>query len=291
MNEAHATDPFFLGESSPVRQLLMRYVFKGKWFQDQHRMELEVDDDVLVRLLAYVADRRDFLGRTEPYWSILTSPQFKRAAIAPGKDDFYQTGADDVILLRDAVKRCGLSLPWYGTCFELGCGVGRVIPSLRSLFDQVAALDISPAHLALAHDLVKRRCYTNVSLHRASCIDALKQLPQFDCFFSMIALQSNPPPVINWLLRETLQRLRRGGIGFFQLPISTRRSTFISRDYLAHPPPRGQIEVHGLPQEAVIALLHATGCELVEVREHDCVGPYPDWISKTFLIRKAWYKE
>lgn len=253
----------------------------------KHRPELEADPAVLAQLLHCVEQRRDQLGRTEPYWSILTSPEFKAESIANSMDAFYQTGTHDMVLLRRTAERCGIALPWYGTCLEVGCGVGRLIPSLRIAFDQVVGLDVSPSHLALAQDLVRRRGYTNVRLHLANRIDALQQLPEFDCFFSVIALQHNPPPIMNWLLHGMLQRLKRGGIGFFQLPVSTTNSSFRAIDYLATPPAQGQIEVHSLPQQTLFTLLHETGCDLLDMREHDCIGAYSDGTSKVFLVRKA----
>jgi hypothetical protein len=103
----------------------------------EYRREIEVDLPLLNRLLAHIEDRRDYLGRAEPYWSMLTIREFRRDSIASSKDAFYATGAADVALFREAAERCGVSLPWYGTCFELGCGVGRITPWLSDVFDHV----------------------------------------------------------------------------------------------------------------------------------------------------------
>lgn len=253
------------------------------------RPELKSNSCILARLLAHVQDRRDYLGRTEPYWSVLTAPEFRSASIASTKEAFYSTGAADVGLFRAAAERCGVSLPWYGTCFELGCGVGRITPWLRQVFDKVIGADVSPSHLALADHHVRGRGWRNIRLHLLNRLDALDELPHFECFFSLIALQHNPPPLMHWFLGATLRKLRPGGIGFFQVPVSVKDHVFVVSNYLENPPARGEIEVHGLTLAAILDLLRDTGCDLLEIRDHDCLGPYPDWRSKNFLVRKARY--
>lgn len=254
-----------------------------------NRFELEVAPSLLMRLLAHAQERRDYLGRTEPYWSMLTAREFRGDSIASTKDAFYATGAPDVALFQAAAERCGVLLPWYGTCFELGCGVGRITPWLSEMFDHIIGADISPSHLALADQLVRQRRYSNIHLHLLNRLDALEAIPPFESFFSLIALQHKPPPLMYWFLRAMLEKLKPGGIGFFQLPVFARDGAFVVSDYLENPPPHGEIEVHALPLTTVFALMESAGCDLLEMREHDCLGPYPDWLSKTFLIRKAWY--
>lgn len=254
-----------------------------------YRFEPEVAHPLLMRLLAHAEERRDYLGRTEPYWSMLTAREFRSDTIASTKDAFYATGAPDVALFQAAAERCGVLLPWYGTCFELGCGVGRITPWLSEIFDHVIGADISPSHLALADQLIRQRRYGNIHLHLLNRLDALEALPPFESFFSLIALQHQPPPLMYWFLRAMLEKLKPGGIGFFQLPVFARDDAFVVSDYLENPRPHGEIEVHGLALATVFALLESAGCDLLEMREHDCLGPYPDWLSKTFLIRKAWY--
>lgn len=272
----------------------------GSWLKSRQRtnastvvhidgchLDLEVDPSLLVGLLAHVKDRRGYLGKTEPYWSILTARQFKDDAIGLRKEVFYNTGAADVALFKAAADRCGVSLPWYGTCLELGCGVGRITPWLRGTFDNVVGADISSTHLTLAEQHIRNGRYKGIDLLLLERLDSLQQLQPYDCFFSFIALQHNPPPLICWWLRGMLEKLKPGGVGFFQLPVFARDYNFVAVDYLQNPPPRGEIEVHCLPLETVYSLLREAGCDLLDVREHDCLGPYPNWVSKTFLVRKG----
>src|SRR5205807_2338866 len=95
---------------------------------------------------------------------------------------------------------------------------------LAERFPKVIAADISSPHLELAAQAVADRGLHNVEFLRVASVPELRQLPQFDAFFSMISLQHNPPPVIKLLLDIILRRLRPGGIAYFQVP--TQRADF-----------------------------------------------------------------
>jgi SAM-dependent methyltransferase len=248
-------------------------------------VQVEAETLVLEKLFERVEMSWQQLGNSEPYWSVLAAPKFKADRIEAAKADFYGSGAADRDLFLAAADRCHVELPRKGTCYELGCGVGRVTLWLAQSFHHIIAVDISAFHLALAQRAVQQSGRSNIELRLLTTPRSIAESPAFESFFSFIVLQHNPPPVMRWLLRESLFRLKPGGLGFFQLPTSGYGYHFDAADYLAKPS-HELMEMHVLPQTAVLSVLEETGCYLLEAREHDCIG-HPAWISKTFLVRKA----
>jgi SAM-dependent methyltransferase len=248
-------------------------------------IDTEVEPARLHTLLKHVENCWHRLGETEPHWSVLTELQFKSDRMAESSGDFYTGGEYDVRLFKEAAYRCGVSLPLKGTCFELGCGVGRVTTWLSRSFNHVIGVDISPSHLALAEQTLREgRCH-NVELHLVNRLSAFDHLPRFDSFFSVIVLQHNPPPVMRWLLATILSKLETGGIGFFQLPTSLPHYSFDAAAYLAQPPTHGLMEMHALPYHAVLEILDKAGCELLEARDHTARSPAS--VSLSFLVLKS----
>lgn len=253
---------------------------------DRLTIQTDVGSAEMAALLARVEECWQLLGTTAPHWSVLTEPRFEPSRIAETADQFYATGQADVRLLQAAGERCGVTLPIHGSCFELGCGVGRITLWLARTFRHVVAADISASHLALAAEAVRQADLRNVELRLVNRLQSLEHLPPFDCFFSLIVLQHNPPPVMRWLLATILARLAVGGIGFFQLPIGLADYGFDVASYLDRPPTPEQMETHALPYDVVLATIGDSGCELLEAREHDCMGT-PGSLSMTFLVRKV----
>ena len=249
-------------------------------------IEVNVAPATLASLLGHVKAKWEQLGRTEPHWSVLASPEFKPDRIADTADAFFGSGAGDVGLFREAAERCSVALPVDGTCFELGCGVGRITIWLAKTFRKVIGADISASHLAVAESAIARSGQTNIELRLLDRPEAVAQLPAFEAFYSLIVLQHNPPPVMRWLLQTILLKLKPGGLAFFQLPTMGGGYAFEAAAYLQQRPDVTLMEMHVLPQEVVLEVLKEAGCELLEAREHDCIG-HAEWYSQTFLVRKG----
>src|SRR5258708_20370956 len=113
-------------------------------------------------MLGFVKATWEQLGQTEPHWSVLASPQFKPDRIADTMDDFYGSGWGDLGLFQHAAERCNVELPGDGTCFELGCGVGRVTIWLAQAFRKVIAADVSASHLPISESPITPSGRTNV---------------------------------------------------------------------------------------------------------------------------------
>ncbi len=105
------------------------------------------------------------LGRSEPFWSVLTGEEFKSDKIThQAQQVFFESGAAEIDLVRGLLRRADLVLP-AGKCLDYGCGVGRVTIHLAGLFDSVLGADISRPHLAIAADYASKHAVNNVVYH------------------------------------------------------------------------------------------------------------------------------
>ncbi|HJT97018.1 MAG TPA: class I SAM-dependent methyltransferase, partial [Rhodanobacteraceae bacterium] len=227
------------------------------------------------------------LGDTEPHYSVVTDEKFKAGRIDANLDAFHAGGQHSIARLDAALARSGIALANDATCFELGCGVGRLTAWLARRCAKVVATDISESHLALARRHVAEQGLDNVELQRLPSVDAIGLLPPFDLFFSVIVLQHNPPPVIAAILERTFARLRPGGLAYFQVPTYREGYVFRLGDYLRDEYDKGTMEMHVLPQRDVLRIAARHGLELLEVIEDPYTGMRRGEVSNTFLLRKT----
>jgi SAM-dependent methyltransferase len=244
------------------------------------------DPAEVARLLDHIAATWTRFGDTEPHYSVITDEKFKADRIEGNLAKFHASGKDSVDRFDAALARAGLRLREDATCLELGCGVGRVTAWLARRCAKVLATDISASHLALARAHLDEENTGNVELHRLTGIDTIDTLPPFDVFFSVIVLQHNPPPVIRTILEHVFARLRPGGIAYFQVPTYRAGYKFRLEDYLRDDFGKGEMEMHVLPQSAVLRAAGEHGLELVEVIEDPYTGMRNGEVSNTFLLRK-----
>ena len=247
-------------------------------------VEVEASGDKLAKLSKIVEKTWTGLGKSEPYWSVLTNENYRKEAFDGNSEEFLASGKHDLERLSTYIQRAEVELSPALTCFELGCGVGRVTRWLAAHFARVIAADISQPHIDLARQNLANRGAANVSWVKLDRLDDLGGITGFDFFFSVLVLQHNPPPVIAHILETILRNLKPGGLGFFQVPTYHRRYTFNMRTYLSRRVDHRQMEMHVLPQKDVFRIIHATGCVPLEVREDGAAGE--GWLSNTFLVRK-----
>jgi SAM-dependent methyltransferase len=110
--------------------------------------------------------------------------------------------------------------PRGGRCIEVGCGPGRMTGALAERFDEVLALDVSPAMLERARANVNA---PNVEFRPVSG-DRLDRVEQgvADAVICYLVLQHLPSRrVIASYLREFARVLAPGGEAFVQVPVLT----------------------------------------------------------------------
>jgi 2-polyprenyl-3-methyl-5-hydroxy-6-metoxy-1,4-benzoquinol methylase len=249
------------------------------------RIDVDVSVAALQGMLSRVEDTWHRLGCVEPFWSVLSSEEFRQDKFGGNAEAFYLSGEKEARRLNAWLKR---NCPTFDTrsrsCCEYGCGTGRVTKWLASQFLQVTACDISKPHLDLADAYLRRIGVTNVLLRQIDSMDSLSQIEPVDLVFSCIVLQHNPPPIMALILKNMLRWLKPGGIAFFQLPTYCLNYEFIASDYLLAPSTR-EIEMHVLPQRYVCDIARQQKCVVLEIQPDGFVG-LPYWISTSFLLQK-----
>jgi SAM-dependent methyltransferase len=250
------------------------------------RIEEVVDPAEVARLHAHIAKTWTRFGDTEPHFSVLTDERFKAANIDATRETFNASGKDAVDRLDAALARAGADPGRHATCLELGCGVGRITAWLAMRFDRVIGTDISASHLAIARTHLDAQDANNVELHRLVSVGMIDELPRFDVFFSVIVLQHNPPPVIAAILDRVFARLNPGGVAYFQVPTYRAGYSFALAAYLRDDVGKDEMEMHVLPQRAILRMAAVHGLELLEVIEDPWTGMRPGEVSNTFLFRK-----
>lgn len=251
---------------------------------DPRKVEVEVDAATREQLFAILARQWAHVGQEQPHFSVLSHDSWMPEQLTPERlQAFYATGREELALLERMVRQCGLALPRQGRCVELGCGVGRVTVHLAAEFAQVEGIDISPGNLAECAKALEARGLGNVRLTQLQAPPDIERVAPFDLLFSRIVLQHNPPPIQHYLLRELLARLRSGGLALFQLVTGGPGYGYSAARHLQQHATTS-FEMHGLPMPAVLAVLRASGCALLDVFR-DTAGGF-NVSSYTFLAQK-----
>jgi SAM-dependent methyltransferase len=258
------------------------------WPAPAMQVDVQVGAADLAACLARIHAEWDVLGQHEPHWSVVTDERYRQGAIGQNLDAFYASGGHDAQPFADALERFADPAILRGCCLELGCGVGRVTTWLARHFARVIATDISAPHLRIAGDYCRARNIGNVEFVRLDTIDRIRALPQVEAFFSVIALQHNPPPVMARLLSDLMGRLKAGGLAMVQFPTHRAGYRFRVADYLARAAAPAEMEMHVLPQHEVFRLVDEAGCRVVETYPDNFTGaPNPEReVSSTFVITR-----
>lgn len=251
---------------------------------------LPIEDVAAPAALAAMLDRVGgywaTIGQAAPHWSVLTQNRFRPETIAETRGVFYATGAADRALVRDTLTRHGMDAGRMPRLVEFGCGVGRATLHLAGLFPNIVGCDVSQPHLDLAEQEAMARAIKGIDWYRSTIAAPLPE-GGWDCWFSRLVLQHNPPPVMAHLLRLAFAGLRPGGCAIFQLPTYHVEYRFSVADYLARRD-APDMEMHVLPQASVFALAAAAGLEVLEVREdtHLVTSNPMLWVSNLFVLRR-----
>src|SRR5450432_1940336 len=145
------------------------------------------------------ADWRE-LGRSQPYWGVLSNDAFLRENITPETiEAFYACGRpyiDEIVGRLDAATGAKPS----GRGLDFGCGVGRLTEAMAEHVDEVVGLDVSPGML----DVARRG-------GKATYLQALPEGMTFDWINSFIVFQHIPPDRGEAILADLLGRLNADG--------------------------------------------------------------------------------
>lgn len=291
---------YHLGVSKDTRQLRVRFLSSQEFKENNVQIpylprlgimppmsiDLKISDEQRDQLMKVVQEKWEKLGASEPHWSVLIQDDYKTKKISENKTTFYDTGKIEAEVFEKTLMRNGFDLSEFKTCLELGCGVGRITRWLAQYFEMVHALDISKYHLEIAEEHTRNEGIENIQFHRVNTVLKFLELPKVDCFFSLIALQHNPPPVAEFILEKLCKCLNKNGIGYFQIATYNKGYKFDANEYLTTECNQHDIEMHFLPQKRVFELLDQCDCAPIEVVTDQCTGGPSTELSNTFFVQK-----
>jgi SAM-dependent methyltransferase len=205
------------------------------------------------------------LGQTEPYWGVISQPEFRRENVNDeAVERFYAGGRAQMAQLVERLEAATGVRPG-GRALDFGCGVGRLAAAMCDYAETVTGYDISPGMLERAR--VRGGCVTYV--------DALPEGP-FDWINSYIVFQHIEPQRGLELIEALMARLAPGGHVALQLtiwrdarhpapaapppaPAGWRR--WLGRASEGPPgPPPGTIMMYDYDLSQVLKRLHSVGC-------------------------------
>jgi 2-polyprenyl-3-methyl-5-hydroxy-6-metoxy-1,4-benzoquinol methylase len=247
-------------------------------------VDLGASESALEEIFAHIQDSWVSLGKHDPYYSVLTQGKFWQSEISKKRiNEFYESGKEEVARLLKTLARNSIDHTSLSTCLDYGCGACRISRWLSEEFETVDAYDVSKKHLDIAKKNLKKQNISNVRYHQLKSLNDLENIPKVDLIYSVIVLQHNPPPVIDWTITRLLRALDYGGIAFFQVPTYQQGYRFLAEEYLEDVASAGEIEMHLLPQKDVFEIVRNENCQLIEVLEDLSAS----WgLSNTFLVQK-----
>lgn len=244
-------------------------------------------DEELQLILEHLHATWQYLGETEPYWSVLTVPKYRKENIQQTHESFYDSGQSSANQFFATLSRNGVDPATLTVCLEYGCGVGRVTYWLAQRFQTVYGYDISRPHLREAESFLNSKGLTNVALRQVRLVKDIQDFPQVDAIYSVLVLQHNPPPVISLILHEFMRALNPGGVAFFHVPTYRQGYGFFLQQYLQHDATQhNDMEMHVLPQRHIFEIVQHAGGKVLEVTEDGSASEQHEQVVNTFLVQK-----
>lgn len=219
------------------------------------------------------------LGEEEPYFSVITHEELKTQNITKEVlSKFFLSGRAKTAEICASLERNDIGEPENMHILELGCGCGRITKSLAERFGRVTAIDISEGNLKIAKEHVVS---DNVEFILIREVEEYLKLPRADVIYSVIVLQHNCPPIIEYILNAMMDRLNPGGVFMFQVPTYLNGYSFVYEDYMKQPE---SMEMHCFPQNRIFEIAYANHCVPLEVFPYNSTGRSDN--STMFLFRK-----
>ena len=236
----------------------------------------EVIDGYFLRLV----NQWTSLGDSNPYWSVLSSDEYRGNLSQDSLEEFYHSGQEVLVRFHDLLSSFEIDPNPGHTILELGCGVGRITKSLAEKYNHVIALDVSPGNLGIARE--KLKSFSNIQFIQLDNIGSINDIQTIsDHMFSVITLQHNPPEVQNILLSSLLSKTK--GFAFFQTVthIEKRFGSQVTE-------PDSIFDTFVMPMREILSCLRASNFELLEIYRDDFQLD-PNFHSYSFLAKRTYH--
>ncbi len=247
-------------------------------------IELVANAKDLGKCAAKIKTAWEHMGDETAHYSVLSNDVFLPDNLHDSIHSFWASGEPEAAQAIKALDQYGVRNLSEKVCVEYGCGVGRVTVNFAKHFKTIHAYDISRNHLKLAVTRAKEQAVSNIEFHECSK-DFRVAIEHCDFFYSVIVLQHNPPPVILELIRLALNALNSGGVAMFQVPTYIVGYSFDLGEWLATDHAL-DMQMHCVPQHAVLDLIAASSCRLLGIREDGWTGARSQMVSNTFFCQK-----
>jgi 2-polyprenyl-3-methyl-5-hydroxy-6-metoxy-1,4-benzoquinol methylase len=229
---------------------------------DANNIEVNVSSATLNRLFDRIRQQWTVVGDSEPYVSVLADEKYSMATIDSTLVEFHETGLVGIQQLRQLAKKNSVAVN-YGTCLELGCGVGRLTAHLAQSFQNIIAVDVSPGNMNVCRSYLQELGIQNVDLRLMKEIMELESMPEIDVFFSFIVIQHNPPPIQKYILDTLLSKVKPGGVFLFQTIVNAPGYEYSVEGNFQYKVVG--YEMHALPMQHVIQSIYSNGLTLLDV--------------------------
>lgn len=167
-------------------------------------------------------------GKTDPYFGVLSAPQFRRDAMDDqSRLEFFSSGRKHVDHVMEVIHqrlRPGFT---PASVLDYGCGVGRVALPLAEGFARATGVDVSASMIEEAANNAAQQKLENLRFLRADEFFA-ETSEDYDLIHSFIVLQHLRPKRGEIIFRDLARRLRPGGIGAIHLTFASNLDPLLS---------------------------------------------------------------
>jgi SAM-dependent methyltransferase len=205
----------------------------------------------------------NIMGRDKPWWSVITSDEFKsKHPSRKALTNFYLSGAEHVdrVLSDLGMPRSALASK---DVLDFGCGLGRLALTFAQHGARVACADQSVHHLALAQQTLPTLDQTAAARVRyvvttPDLIASVQGSESFDVVHSVIVLQHTVSPLQAALMQQMCDVLRPGGVGWVQVPYMV--PTIATGCDLDRWVRVGGMQMHATPMSGIQHAFSTRGC-------------------------------
>jgi len=231
----------------------------------------------------------DELGRTDPFWAVLSSSTKTDNRLQP--EDFFATGVTEIESLMEYLDSLGVSTERQ-KALDFGCGLGRLTSPLTKFFATCTGVDISGSFIELAKKYHAKNTKCTFLVNRSKDL-AIFNDNEFDLIYSNIVLQHMRPAFSLNYIHEFLRILKTKGILVFQVP--RHRISLVGRfkqafkefcpDWIISQFGEKRImEMHGIREKKLTKFVQKRHGRIIDIVEDQAAGY--DWKSYRYCIRK-----
>jgi len=201
----------------------------------------------------------DQWGARDPYFGVITLPQFRASAITPEAiREFFESGRVQAEYVIQMCRRLAGTEFSPQRVLDFGCGVGRVLVAFADMCHEVVGMDVAPTMLAEARANCARRGVKNALLV-LSDDDLSKATGSFDLVHSSIVLQHIEVSRGRSLFKNLVDKVGSGGCGAIHVTFGWDAHL----DTFGQPPPPPdapkQMNVRKSPRQVLRAFFGRSG--------------------------------